>query len=301
MNQVVRVLTVLCAKRRHRVLIGSVSLPLLLMLVKDPKHREMIDPLLRRLDFCHGADDAKVCPGGDLVMMKDWFELNRALASQSRLEQRLLRRSRQSWEPAQTHDKLRYLRLARLRKMMGPSFLLRDSESDNAGKRYLSYLQLLSSHTHMHAREKQDAYAELKLQSFLATPGPPTAHRAPFDPPTAKRTSVSWCCCFRVHACGFSFVTFLVCCCSPCRGGPPCYKAAIHLQLTLGNRRGSIVVLLRPLFHRLLVCRLPSGPETAGCRRRQRTVVMHSSNQAQRRESSCSGRRKSWRSCTHGA
>jgi hypothetical protein len=199
--QVVRVLTILCAKRRHRILIGSVALPLLLMLVKDPKHREMIDPLLRRLDFRHGAEDVKLCYGGDLVMMKDWFELNRALASQSRMEQRLLRRTRQSWEPPETHDKLRYLRLARLRKMMGPSFLLRDGEGDNAGKRYLSYIQLLGAHTHMHTREKQEAYAELKLQSFLATPGPSPAHRSSADPSASKSASVSAACTLRFRCC----------------------------------------------------------------------------------------------------
>ena len=100
----------LCAKRRHRILIGSVTLPLLLLLVGDNRLRLIIDPLLRALNFPNGADDTLTCYNGDPSMFREWFELSRSLDAQTRLERRLLRHTRRSWESELVHDKYRFFR-----------------------------------------------------------------------------------------------------------------------------------------------------------------------------------------------
>ena len=102
-------LCALCAKRRHRVLVTNVSLPMLVTLSRNTSCKRAVDSLLRALGFSHGVNDIALCHS-DYALMQEWFELTRSLAAQTRIEKRMIRKTRRAWEANAVSEKWRAIR-----------------------------------------------------------------------------------------------------------------------------------------------------------------------------------------------
>ena len=80
-----------------------------------------MDAVLRALGFSHGVNDVVLCHNGDYLLMHEWFEINRSLVAQARLEVRDVRRARRAWESGEVFEQLRHMRLALSRGELRPS------------------------------------------------------------------------------------------------------------------------------------------------------------------------------------
>jgi hypothetical protein len=85
--------------------------------------RHLVDAVLRGLGFSHGVNDVALCYNGDYLLMHEWFEINRSLLAQARLERRDVRGARRAWESREVFEQLRRMRLALARGELLPTAL----------------------------------------------------------------------------------------------------------------------------------------------------------------------------------
>jgi hypothetical protein len=108
--EVLRALVSLAVKRRHRVLIANVALPSLLMFAREADLAGPAEELLRRLGFQRGIADVALCYNGDPLLMHEWFEMNRSLQAQDRIDRRMMRRAHRTWESVDMNARCRPIR-----------------------------------------------------------------------------------------------------------------------------------------------------------------------------------------------